>query len=106
MKKKERSYTCPCCNFLTLAEGTHDTFEICPVCNWEDDEEFFKKLIPFAQNIVFGFIMSHNPEVIKQPLRNELIKKRILFPKTEQKPFSKVIVNFKNIVPKHRMWLL
>jgi hypothetical protein len=48
--------------------------EICITIHYFD-EEFFKKLISFAQNIVFGFIMSHNPEIIKQPLRNELIKK-------------------------------
>ena len=26
---------CPCCRFLTLTE--RNTFEICPVCFWEDD---------------------------------------------------------------------
>jgi Cysteine-rich CPCC len=26
---------CPCCGFLTLTE--RNTFEICPVCFWEDD---------------------------------------------------------------------
>jgi hypothetical protein len=26
---------------LTLSEGTHETFEICPVCNWEDDDVQF-----------------------------------------------------------------
>ena len=26
---------CPCCSFLTLTE--RNTFEICPVCFWEDD---------------------------------------------------------------------
>ena len=30
-------YPCPCCGFLTLGEQPPGTFEICPVCNWEDD---------------------------------------------------------------------
>ncbi|MGW9133071.1 CPCC family cysteine-rich protein [Streptomyces sp. NPDC055681] len=28
-------YRCPCCGFLTLDE--RGTYEICPVCFWEDD---------------------------------------------------------------------
>lgn len=31
------SYPCPCCKFLTLGEESPGTFEICPVCRWEDD---------------------------------------------------------------------
>ena len=30
-------YKCPCCGFLTLSEEPPGTFEICPVCDWEDD---------------------------------------------------------------------
>jgi len=30
-------FGCPCCGFLTLHERPPGTFEICPVCNWEDD---------------------------------------------------------------------
>ena len=42
MTKDEKGYPCPCCGFLTLSEGTHETFEICPVCNWEDDYVQYK----------------------------------------------------------------
>jgi hypothetical protein len=28
-------FKCPCCGFLTLPEL--NTYEICPVCFWEDD---------------------------------------------------------------------
>jgi hypothetical protein len=30
-------YTCPCCGYKTLGEPPPGTFEICPVCFWEDD---------------------------------------------------------------------
>jgi hypothetical protein len=30
-------YKCPCCGNLTLDEAPPGTFEICPVCYWEDD---------------------------------------------------------------------
>jgi hypothetical protein len=28
-------YRCPCCRYLTLSEPS--SYEICPVCFWEDD---------------------------------------------------------------------
>ncbi|SET30156.1 CPCC family cysteine-rich protein [Hymenobacter actinosclerus] len=30
-------YQCPCCGFFTLDEGRNNSFDICPVCFWEDD---------------------------------------------------------------------
>jgi len=33
---------CPCCGFLTLDEEPPGTFEICPVCAWEDDPAQFR----------------------------------------------------------------
>ncbi len=30
-------YSCLCCGYLTLGEQPPGTFEICPVCKWEDD---------------------------------------------------------------------
>ncbi len=30
-------YTCPCCGFYTLPLQPPNSFEICPVCFWEDD---------------------------------------------------------------------
>jgi hypothetical protein len=32
-----KRFACPCCGFLTLDEAPPGTFEICPVCYWEDD---------------------------------------------------------------------
>ena len=31
-------YPCPCCGNLTFDVAPPGTFEICPVCYWEDDE--------------------------------------------------------------------
>jgi hypothetical protein len=39
------------------------------------NENSFRKMIPFAQKIVFGFIMYHKPELINETLRIELAKK-------------------------------
>lgn len=30
-------YACPCCGFFTLQQEPPGTYELCPVCYWEDD---------------------------------------------------------------------
>jgi Cysteine-rich CPCC len=30
-------YACPCCAFLTLKSPSPGSYELCPVCFWEDD---------------------------------------------------------------------
>ena len=30
-------FPCPCCGYLTLSEKPPGTYEVCPVCFWEDD---------------------------------------------------------------------
>ena len=30
-------YPCPCCGFRTLRSKSPGSFELCPVCHWEDD---------------------------------------------------------------------
>ncbi len=35
-------YACPCCGYLTLPEEPPGTFDICPVCFWEDDNVQFR----------------------------------------------------------------
>jgi len=39
--QKSKMYTCPCCGYKTLEEEPPGTFDICPVCFWEDDESQF-----------------------------------------------------------------
>lgn len=36
-----KQYPCPCCDFLTRSEAEHGTYEICPVCGWDDDDTQF-----------------------------------------------------------------
>jgi len=35
MSVPERRHQCPCCDYYTLAQRA--SYEICPVCYWEDD---------------------------------------------------------------------
>lgn len=32
-----KKYRCPCCGNFSLSEEPPGTFEICSICNWEDD---------------------------------------------------------------------
>ena len=31
------NFACPCCGYKTLSERPNGTYDICPVCFWEDD---------------------------------------------------------------------
>ena len=35
-------FPCPCCGKSTLTEEPPGTYEICPVCGWEDDDAQFR----------------------------------------------------------------
>jgi hypothetical protein len=39
-----RNYPCACCGFLTISDKEYGTFEICPVCFWEDDNVQFNNI--------------------------------------------------------------
>mgnify|MGYP001285326839 CR=1 FL=1 len=34
---KGKRFRCPCCGYFTLEEEPPGTYDICPVCFWEDD---------------------------------------------------------------------
>lgn len=34
---KYKNYKCPCCGYYTLGVKADNTFQICPVCYWQDD---------------------------------------------------------------------
>jgi hypothetical protein len=35
-------FPCPCCGYPTLSEEPPGTFDICPICFWEDDRVQFR----------------------------------------------------------------
>lgn len=35
--RNDIKYPCPCCGYKTREREALDTFEICPVCGWQDD---------------------------------------------------------------------
>jgi hypothetical protein len=35
-------FTCPCCGYRTLDEQPPGTYQVCPICLWEDDQIQFQ----------------------------------------------------------------
>jgi hypothetical protein len=83
MNNKNR-YPCPCCGFLTLTEQPPGTFEVCPVCYWEDDNVQFAdpeysggangiSLTQARHNFaILGAISQEHVNMTRQPLPEEI----------------------------------
>jgi hypothetical protein len=78
------NYQCPCCGYLTFSEEVNGTFEICPVCFWEDDnvqseDPSFEggandvSLIKARKNFLnFGAIKKEFIKKVRKPLPEEI----------------------------------
>lgn len=78
------TYACPCCGYLTFGDEPPGTFEVCPVCFWEDDEVQFRdpsyeggansiSLDQARKNFVaIGASSRENLKYVRDPLPNEI----------------------------------
>lgn len=57
------NYKCPCCGNYTLDEEPGNTYNICPVCYWEDDTSRLNELT---------FSRGANPVSLEQARKNYL----------------------------------
>ena len=79
-------FPCPCCGYLTRSSSEHGTFDICPVCNWEDDDVQFwnpnfrgganqESLNEAKKNYsLFGATSKNHTADVRKPFPNELPK--------------------------------
>lgn len=75
-------YACNCCGYLTLDEMPPGTFDICPVCFWEDEfeeDENTSVLGPNPVNLAqarrnfeaFGASAQRRLPLVRKPLEDE-----------------------------------
>jgi hypothetical protein len=79
-------YPCPCCGYLTLGEKPPGTYEVCPVCFWEDDPIQFQdptysgganrvSLEKARQNFAnFGAVEERHRGNVRKPTEEEIPK--------------------------------
>jgi hypothetical protein len=69
------AYPCPCCGNLTLANQPPGTFEVCPVCFWEDDDVQYRdprfqgganKVSLFEARANYAAIGASSPEFVDE----------------------------------------
>lgn len=77
-------FPCPCCGYLTLDQEPPGTFQICEVCNWEDDNVQYEatsfeggankeSLIQARMNFkTFGASSREHLSAVRRPLPNEI----------------------------------
>jgi len=81
--KKYSKFSCSCCGYHTLETKADNTFQICPVCYWEDDGIQLHDIdyIGGANNVSlreakmnfkkYGAIEKRFTEVVRPPLKEE-----------------------------------
>ena len=76
-------FACPCCGYKTYTEKPNGSYDICPVCFWEDDPIQLKK--PDSNNgankvslkqgqrnfIEFGACTKEVTEYVRKPTKDE-----------------------------------
>jgi len=79
----KKKYKCPCCNNYTLENEPPGSFEICPVCFWEDDNvQFLYQDYEGGANDIslnkardnykkFGAILEEHVASVRLPYENE-----------------------------------
>jgi len=77
-------YRCPCCGFYTFDERPDGSYDICPVCFWEDDlaqlnDEYYAggankvSLVQGRKNFLkFGACEKEMKQYVRNPLDDEL----------------------------------
>ncbi|UWV47189.1 CPCC family cysteine-rich protein [Acetivibrio thermocellus] len=79
-----KKYPCPCCGYKTFISPPPNTFDICPVCYWEDDGVQYAKpdyangankisLNEAKANFVkYGAILKEYSNKTRKPLNDEM----------------------------------
>ena len=81
-----KKYKCPCCGYLTMPRKPPGTFDICPVCFWEDDPIQFQdinyvggankpSLKQARENFLkFGACEQRSVKHVRRPLPEEMLE--------------------------------
>lgn len=81
---KQKKYQCPCCRYYTYEHEPDGSYDICPVCFWEDDivqqeDESYEgganrvSLIQARENFKsYGACEPHLTEYVRRPLPDEM----------------------------------
>lgn len=81
--RNNRKHACSCCGYFTLSDEVGNTFQLCPVCYWEDDGVQLKdpayegganrvSLNQAKRNFVkFGAIEERFKDYVRLPLEEE-----------------------------------
>lgn len=74
----KHKFPCPCCGFLTLEEEPPGTYEICPVCYWEDDLVQFQDPTAWGANGVT--LQEARQNFLRSGVSEERFKSLVRFP--------------------------